>query len=162
MVKQLIFDCDGVLIDSEIIAAEVMVDMLTHHGMSITVPYYLQHCTGKTFTTLKSLLSAEFEVALPDDFVQSVTDTMEAAKIKRLEPIVGIRELLDNLQDVPKAVASNSDLFQIKSSLEKVTLSHYFGKHVFSSEQVENPKPSPEIYLHTARSLKVSPENCLQ
>jgi len=159
--KQLIFDCDGVLIDSEIIAAKAMVDELNYYEIPITIGQYLTNCTGKTFSGLKTILSDQYQMPLPDNFVQKVTSNMERLKLKQLRPIEGILDLLDNVTHFPKAVVSNSDLGQIQSSLTQVDALHYFGPNIYSSEQVQNPKPSPEIYLFAAENLGVNPKDCL-
>jgi HAD superfamily hydrolase (TIGR01509 family) len=161
MVEQLIFDCDGVLVDSEIIAARVMVEMLNEHRIPITISYYLQHCTGKTFSGLASSLGRKFDKTLPADFVQLVTAQMEATSSKHLQPIDGMEQMLTEIACIPKAVVSNSELHQIKSSLDKVNISSHFGAHTFSSEQVAKPKPSPLVYLHAADILGVKPAACL-
>ena len=159
--RQLIFDCDGVLIDSEIIAAEVMVSLLNKHGIPITISYYLENCTGKTFTGLKNSLSAEHQVELPENFIPLVTEQMELSKSKKLMPIVGMDKLLENLLDIPKAVVSNSDGYQINNALDKVNIAHHFGEKIYSSELVKYPKPSPEIYLYAADKLGVISKDCL-
>ena len=159
--KQLIFDCDGVLIDSEIIAAQAMVEELNANGIPITISQYLTNCTGKTFSGLKTILSAEYGVTLPDDFVQTVTLNMEGLKLQQLRPIIGILNLLNKILHFPKAVVSNSELVQIKSSLTQVDVLHHFGDNIYSSEQVKNPKPSPDVYLFAAENLGVNPKDCL-
>ena len=161
MIKQLIFDCDGVLVDSEIIATQVMVDLLNQHRIPVDTSYYLQHCTGKTFTGLISSLSNEYGITLPDEFVQLVTAKMETTINKLLEPVAGISNLLNALELIPKAVVSNSDLYQIKTSLTKTKISHHFGEYIFSSQEVEKPKPSPQVYLYAADKLEVNSKNCL-
>jgi len=161
MTKHLIFDCDGVLVDSEIIAAQVMVEMLNQYEVPISITHYLQHCTGKTFSGLAASLSMEFDKPLPDDFVQLVTAKMEVTSSRLLQPIDGMQNMLNTIASIPKAVVSNSDLHQIKSSLDKVDISHHFGAYTFSSEQVDKPKPSPLVYLHAADSLGVKPSECL-
>lgn len=161
MGKQLIFDCDGVLVDSEIIAAEVMVNLLNQFRIPITISYYLGNCTGRTFTGIRDSLSAKFRVALPEDFVQRVTEKMELAKQETLKSIDGIAELLENLRGIPKAVVSNSDRYQIDDALTKVNIAHHFDEFVFSSEEVQYPKPSPDIYLYAADRLGIDPHNCL-
>lgn len=161
MIKQLIFDCDGVLVDSEIIAAQVMVDSLNQYGIPITTAYYLEYCTGKTFTGIKSSLSDQFGIPLPEDFTKSVTEKMEIVISDQLNPVVGVSDLLDQIISRPKAVVSNSDLDQINVSLTQTRISHHFGLNIFSAEQVVNAKPSPEVYLYAADILKVQPKDCL-
>ena len=160
MIKQLIFDCDGVLVDSEIIAAQVMVELLEKSGIIITLEYYLHNCTGKTFSGLKKELSEQFTTPLPDDFLYEVTTLMDKKARTDLKPIPNIHRVLEQSK-LPKAVVSNSDVYQIKHAINHINIAHHFSDNIFSSQMVKLPKPDPGIYLLAAEKLEVETENCL-
>lgn len=158
-IKQLLFDCDGVLVDSEIIAAEVMVETLSQYGISISVDYYLKNCTGKTYSGLVIELGETFNTNLPSTFLEEVTKSVDQRLTTDLKPIHRINEVLECTQ-LPKAVVSNSDVYQIKHAITHVNIEHHF-THIFSSQMVAMPKPDPGVYLFAAEQLVVRPEECL-
>ncbi|MDH5475492.1 MAG: HAD family phosphatase [Cyclobacteriaceae bacterium] len=160
MIKQLIFDCDGVLVDSEILSAEVMVNVLGKHGIEITLAYYLQNCTGKTFTGLRTEFSNQFNVSLPDSFLEEVMVDMGVKTKNELKQIVGIHKVLEKSK-LPKAVVSNSYLYQIEHAINHIKIAHHFDNQLFSSQMASKPKPDPAIYLLAAEKLGVQPKECL-
>ena len=160
-IEQLIFDCDGVLVDSEIIAAQVMVELLNQHQIPITIDYYLNNCSGKTFTGLVNELPKVFNAPpLPPNFIQEVMIEHDSRVQTQLKAIPGMDKLLGQIV-LPKAVVSNSDLYQIEHAVKHAKLKHHFGNNLYSSQMVPNPKPSPDVYLHAAKELKVVPQSCL-
>lgn len=160
MIKQLIFDCDGVLVDSEILAAQVMVDILSKYGIDISLDFYLQNCTGKTFSGSKIELSKQLDTPLPNSFLEEVTIAMDIKIKNELNPIRGIHKVLEKT-DLPKAVVSNSDVYQIEHAISHIKIAHHFNGQIFSSQMVAKPKPDPDIYLLAAEKLTVLPEECL-
>ena len=160
MIKQLIFDCDGVLVDSEIIAARVMVELFAKYDIEISLDFYLTQCTGKTFTGLKKEISEKFGKPLPDNFSLQITKMFDARAMKELIPVKGIESVLEN-SSLPKAVVSNSDIYQIEHAINHVSIAHHFNSGIFSSEMVQNPKPSPDVYFLAAETIKVHPSACL-
>ena len=158
-IGQLLFDCDGVLVDSEIIAAHAMVEMLSQYGIEITVDYYLNNCTGKTYSGLVIELGEKFGAPLPSHFLSEVTKEVDYRLETQLKPIDGINHLLESLH-LPKSIVSNSDVYQIEHAIEYVNIAHYF-THVFSCQMVARPKPDPGVYLHAATTLNVDPLDCL-
>lgn len=158
-IKHLIFDCDGVLIDSEIIAAQVMVEVLDKFGINITVDYYLRNCTGKTYSGLRVELAEEFNTPLPSQFLKEVTIEVDIRLNTQLQPIKGIHKVLESTS-LPKSVVSNSDVYQVEHAINHVNIAHHFD-HLFSSQMVDKPKPDPGVYLLAAEKLDTNPQNCL-
>lgn len=144
MFKHIIFDCDGVLIDTEIVAAEEMSAWMRLQGIDITAATYISTHTGKTFSGIiqeyveVGALSSELEVH------QALAE-IEQRVIDNIRPIQGVIETLPLLNQ-SMSVVSNSSAHYVKHALTKYGFGHHFEGRVFSSEMVAAPKPSPLIY----------------
>lgn len=158
--KLFISDCDGVLIDSEILAAQMMVEHLQTFGVHIELNNYLRTWSGMTFSSIMRALSQQHGFSLPPDFVEVITQKHEAYAAQHLQAIAGVKEAYAQI-DLPKAVVSNSLLWQVKHAVEFVEMQEVFGKHLFSSEMVTHPKPAPDIYLHVAAQFGLKPEEII-
>ena len=158
--EYIIFDCDGVLVDSEIIAAKCTVEMFNELGLDMTLDYYLQHCTGKTFSVLKEMFSKEVTKPMPHNFLEEIEAKVHQIAKKELKAVPEVAETLQQIT-FPKAVVSNSELHQIKRSLTQTGLTNFFENRLFSSDMVAQPKPYPDLYLHAISELNVKPKNCL-
>lgn len=154
-IEQVIFDCDGVLVDSEIVAAEVVVKELNRLGVSIDVPFYLRNYSGKTFRDILKILNFKLPYPL-EEFIHNA----ERQVYENVRPIEGIQHVLDHIE-LPKAVVSNSDLPQVKISIETIGIAHHFQDNCFSASMVTTPKPSPMVYQLAAKTLKKNPAQCL-
>ena len=152
--EHIIFDCDGVLVDSEITAAQIMVPLLNTLGHSITVKHYLANYTGKTF---KAILD-QFKIDQRVD-VSMLIKNVEEKVYSNIKPIPGIEKVIKSIE-LPKSVVSNSAPEQIKHSVDSIGLADYFTNQ-FSSSYVENPKPSPEVYLFASKKLNISSKKLL-
>jgi len=154
MIKQLIFDCDGVLVDTEIVAARVMVSVLAEHNVQITVDHYLKTYTGSTFSGIfRSLLDTS------DEKIRELVEYCEKTVYEQLVPIEGIKGVVDAIE-LPKAVVSNSYLWQVNKALQVTQLDDHFPQR-FSAQQVEKAKPAPDVYLLAAQTTGFRPEECL-
>jgi HAD superfamily hydrolase (TIGR01509 family) len=157
----LIFDCDGVLVDSEIISLRIEVEELNRLGCSLTADQYLEAALGRHEEDLiwQSLAEAH-GVALPADFAQTVRAKVAQSFEKELRPIDGVDEVLESL-DLPFCVASSSRPDRLRRSLEITGLIRHFNGRLFSASQVSRGKPHPDLFLLAARSMRVSPARCL-
>ncbi len=153
-IKQVIFDCDGVLIDSEIVAAEVMVPVLRSLGHKLEVHHYLSSYSGKTFRDIFDKLDIDPRVE-----IEMLIKNVEEKVYLNVQAVAGIIEVVKAVV-LPKTVVSNSGLNQINHALSVIELEEYFPNR-FSSALVSNPKPSPEVYLYAAKKLNMKPKNCL-
>ncbi|WP_417686703.1 HAD family hydrolase [Roseibium sp.] len=155
-----IFDCDGVLIDSEIISAQVLLNALKELGTPVDFAYFKANFLGRSFAKVASSLRTDFSLELPDTFEADYRRRLLAEFDHRLQPVPGIIEILDNL-GTSGCVATSSSPERAGRSLEITALAHYFGAAVFTASQVTNGKPAPDLFLHAARTLGVAPERCL-
>ncbi|ANQ47514.1 HAD family hydrolase [Flammeovirga sp. MY04] len=154
-------DCDGVIIDSEIIAAKVMVKYIKEFGVEIDLETYLRTCSGKTFSGIMTELSQKHQIPLKENFVQEITDLYMASASKYEKAIDGVKEAFNAIQ-LPKAIISNGYKAQINHSVDFCQLRDQFEDRVFSGvEDVEHPKPAPDIYLHAAKQIGVDPSRVI-
>ncbi|MTI22730.1 HAD family phosphatase [Fulvivirga sp. RKSG066] len=155
MIKQIIFDCDGVLVDTEITAAQVVIDTLAEYNIPLTKDEYLKKYTGSTFSgTFKKLLSN-----LSIEQIHDIVERCERRVYEELQPIKGMAEVVSSLS-LPVAVVSNSYLWQVDKALKVSGISESIANR-YSSEQVENPKPAPDVYLLAAERTGYNPKECL-
>jgi len=160
MLDHLICDCDGVLVDSEIIADRVFVETLSAAFPGIDFEEVAKTAFGQQTSRFLASLETKFGITLPADFLDTIDRNIEAALAKSLGPIAGVRDALHRVT-LPAAVVSNSRLARVGASLKRAGLTDVFGPRVFSAEQVARPKPFPDVYLHAAQQLGVEPARCL-
>jgi HAD superfamily hydrolase (TIGR01509 family) len=158
----IIFDMDGTLIDSEpaILAA---VSKATSKTMNLepSMESLRERYNGQTVDYLLDDLPQFLGVDLPGGFVPVLTEFYTTAVETEICATPGAAELLESLSDVPKCVASNATKLGIKQCLTTTALLSNFGESVFSAEEVENPKPAPDVFLHAAKSMGANPGNCV-
>lgn len=157
--KAVIFDCDGVIVDTETISNEIFTSMLHKLGLDIDEQTLLEKFTG--FTNQETLRNAEKLLGkpLPESFDSEYRQRFHAIINAHLEPINGVRELLNKIA-MPIAMATNARRKEMDMKLEKIELCDQFSTR-FCVEDVENGKPEPDIYLKAAQALNVDPQDCL-
>lgn len=155
-----VFDCDGVLVDSETIACRIDAEIFTDLGFPLSFEDIRRDFVGVSATTMCRAIEERFGRALPADMpqrlLQAALDSFEA----ELQPIAGIADALRRLAG-PRCVASSSSPPRIRRSLELTGLIDFFAPHLFSATMVTNGKPAPDLFLHAAREMGVSPARCV-
>ncbi|WP_075217024.1 HAD family hydrolase [Mongoliimonas terrestris] len=153
----IIFDCDGVLIDSEIIAAEVNSEILREYGYDITAAEMNSRFVGLTGPQIVAIIEEELGRSLPEDFKDRADDEIDA-RLKAVKAIAGIHDLLDAL-DWPRCICSNSSTRRLKLSLQAAGLYDRFKPYIFSAPEIgsKRGKPAPDVFLHAAETFKVEP-----
>ncbi len=159
--KLVIFDCDGVLVDSEPITNRILAEDLTRHGLPISTEQCIELFVGGT-------IAGVFEEAkhrgadLPDDWVARIYDRMFAALEVEVEAIPGVSAVLDCLDDagIPYCVASNGPVIKMRVTLGRVGLWNRVTGRMFSAHDVGIAKPDPGLFLHAADQLGVAPTDC--
>ncbi|MBI5129903.1 MAG: HAD family hydrolase [Rhodopseudomonas palustris] len=155
-----IFDCDGVLVDSEVISCRVHAETLTRNGYPITTEQVAERFLGRSGREARREIEAELGRAFGDDLeAQLVADVLRSFA-ESLEPIPHINEALDALAQ-PVCVASSGTLERIAFALTRTGLHARFAPNLFSAEQVDNGKPAPDLFLHAARQMGVPPARCV-
>lgn len=161
MEKLIIFDCDGVLVDSEPISNRIMADKLSDEGYDISPKECINRFAGMSIATLKDLVEKDLTTKLPDYFEAEVREETATAFERDLRPIPGIIETLMNM-NVKKCIASSGSPKKIEHSLSLTKLDSIFGKEsIFSSHMVERGKPHPDLFLHAAEQMGVEPRDCI-
>jgi beta-phosphoglucomutase-like phosphatase (HAD superfamily) len=155
-----IFDCNGVLVDSEPLAAQVASQQFMRAGFALTPDIVARYFTGRRPADMLSEVEVAAGRRLPADF-------------GNLLAVETIRRFRDDLKATahaayalswlrgPKCVASSSGIDRIRTSLETTGLLHYFEPYLFSASEVRTGKPAPDLFLHAAAKMRVEPRNCI-
>ena len=155
-----IFDNDGVVVDSEMLANRVLSGLLTEHGHPTSIEESIRDYMGGTLSTVRSTIRERSGQDLPADFDESYHQRLFEAFSTDLRPVRGIESVLDGLE-LPFCLASSGTLDRIFRSLTVTGLIDYFGDRIFSAEQVANGKPAPDLFLHAASTLAVATSHCV-
>ena len=154
-----IFDCDGVLVDSEPIINRAHAEVLTACGYPITEKVLVERFCGMSDPDMLEIVEREWGRALPASYAEHVGLMIEAG-FHELASIEGVAEALASLT-LPVCVASSSKLEQIRQKLEITGLLGRFGEHLFSATMVARGKPAPDLFLYAAQHLMTPPDRCL-
>ncbi len=159
MYEAIIFDCDGVIVDTENMINEIFQDELAKLGLHLTHKemdhYFSGYAATENLKTIAELLKAP----VPEGFSEAVQNRFKAAMKENITPIPGVVDLLKKIKH-PFAMATNSRTESLKFKLTKIGLIDTF-KVRFCVEDVENPKPSPDLYLKAAEALNIEPKHCI-
>jgi len=157
----LIFDCDGVLVDSEAIAEATLVALLGEWLPDLDVDTLLSQALGMTTAHILAHLEGLSAHRLPTDATERVDETIEARLARELQAMPGVAAAIETV-DLPKAVVSNSRRRRVLASLATTGLDvRLDGAPIFTAEQVARPKPDPALYRLAAETLGVAPARCL-
>lgn len=158
--KHLIFDCDGVLVDSEILASEVSVRMLRPYGYEADALAHCHRFAGMLDTYILEVLQEELGFRFPDDFYDRLQEVAEHAFDTELKEVPGMPSMVARLPHL-KSVASNSQVPHVQRALRMTRLEVSFGGRIFSSQHVAKPKPAPDVYLYALQQQGLSPSDAL-
>ncbi len=156
-----VFDCDGVLIDSEMIAASVESELLAESGYQITPQEVNHRFAGLPTRSIAEFAEAETGRKLPDDFFARVREEIELRLARELKAVPGAHEMLDRLEGQKRCVCSNSGMQRLRISLEKTRLWDRFAPHIYSAPEVGDfqPKPAPNVYRHAMAQFGADPRD---
>jgi len=155
-----IFDCDGVLVDSEVISCRAHAETLTRHGYPITSDQVFDRFLGRSMRKTTLEIEAELGRPLPDDFHTQVYAEIFRLFAASLEATPHIEQTLAAIT-TPMCVASSGPPEKISTSLNHVGLYDRFAPHIFSAVQVSNGKPAPDLFLFAAEQMRTPPARCL-
>jgi HAD superfamily hydrolase (TIGR01509 family) len=155
-----IFDCDGVLIDSEIISARMLVSELARMGVSIDLAYVTRHFLGRSYPVVMQQIRNDFGLDLPPAFETAYRERLLAAFETELRVMPGVRAVLDTLS-LPRCVATSSSQGRAERSLALAGLGDLAGPRLFTAQSVARGKPAPDLFLHAAATCGADPAACL-
>ena len=155
-----IFDCDGVLVDSEVISCRAHAETLTRHGYPITADQVFDRFLGRSMRQATLEVEAEMGRSLPDDFHTQVYAEIFRLFAASLQATPHIEAVLAAMT-LPVCVASSGPPEKISASLNRVGLYGRFAPNVFSAVQVLNGKPAPDLFLFAAEQMQAAPGRCL-
>ena len=154
-----IFDCDGVLVDSEFIALEVLSTMMGEYGHPMNVPACRAAFMGLRNPDIIRAIEARIGRPLPGEG-PIMRERMLDRLRREVRPMRGIADVLSQL-DGPRCVASSSDHERLALLLGLTGLAGFFGENIFSGTDVARGKPAPDLFLHAARTMGFAPEDCV-
>lgn len=155
-----IFDCNGVLVDSERIASAALADTLSGIGITLPADDLARRFHGRRPTDVFTILGRSVQISLPRDFPDTVTAETLRRLRRELRPVPHAERALTWIRG-PKAVASSSPMQRIRVSLEVTDLLRFFEPRLFSAEDVARGKPAPDLFLLAARRLQTNPADCI-
>lgn len=155
-----IFDCDGVLVDSEPIAMRVLLDAIAATGLRIDAATGYGRFLGRSLADTCGILAADYGVALDDSVLSAMRARLYDAFRAELRPMPFVAETLARLKP-PVCVASSSQPERVEVSLRLTGLWPRFAGRAFSASMVARGKPAPDLFLHAAREMGFAPADCL-
>ena len=160
MTELVIFDCDGVLVDSEPIAIRIDVEMFAEVGMTVSEQEVIDRFVGRSPEVLVQAVEEQLGHPPPDGWEERGEQRLRRAFEAELKPVAGIREALE-LISLPACVASSSPPERLRFKLELTGLYERFTPHIFSATEVANGKPAPDLFLHAAERMGADPADCV-
>ncbi|HSC04621.1 MAG TPA: HAD family hydrolase [Solirubrobacteraceae bacterium] len=160
MTRLVIFDCDGVLVDSEPIAVRIDVEMLAEVGVRMTEEEVIERFVGRSPEVILAETEARLGRRVPDGWFERGEARIRRAYATELRPVDGVSEALEAIGD-PVCVASSSGHESLRYKLELTGLYERFAGHIFSATEVASGKPAPDLFLHAASRMGAAPGDCV-
>jgi HAD superfamily hydrolase (TIGR01509 family) len=157
----IIFDFDGVIVDSEVVSNAALAAVLTRLGHQVTAEEAIERYSGHRWIDCHRIVVEESGLELSCSELRALAEEEVSARVGEVLAIEGVGPFLEAQRHRKLAIASSSETAWLESSLQRLGLSHDFGGRLFSAAGFERGKPHPDIYLHAARELGVEPERCL-
>tara|TARA_R110002096_G_scaffold70465_13_gene169005 strand:+ start:2933 stop:3601 length:669 start_codon:yes stop_codon:yes gene_type:complete len=160
MFDLVIFDCDGVLIDSEIISARMLIEQLAKLGVTVDLDYVAKNFLGRSYPTVMETIRQEFKLYLPPEFEDQYRARLLKAFETGLTVMPGVSDVIRSLA-VPFCIATSSSPARVAKSLQMVGLGDLVGPTLFTSSMVARGKPAPDLFLYAAEKMGMAPARCL-
>ncbi|MER9016814.1 HAD family hydrolase [Mesorhizobium sp. M0207] len=155
-----IFDCDGVLVDSEMLSVSALLKMIALAGGNVSEDIAYEHFLGKSMKSVREILASDFGLDLTEQHLTEMRSELMRRFRDELKPMPGIAQVLPRL-GVPCCVASSGTLERIRYALDVTGLLGLLEPHLFSAAMVARGKPAPDLFLHAADKMRAAPRNCL-
>lgn len=151
-IKHVLFDNDGTIVDSEIIAVRIMLRLLEPYGLRMTEQEYSHRFPGLREREIMAILKQEFGIVPPDDFLPQLRADYLRLFERELRAVPGMHRFFKSLK-TPKSMVSNGSVQHVVRSLRRVRLHHALDGQIFSADHVARPKPHPDIYEYALQQL---------
>ena len=161
MKSGLIFDFDGVIADSEVLAGTILAKFVSDLGLATTLHEALNRYGGKRWSDILAAVEDSFGQKLPEGFSERLKEATLSSFRQDLRAIEGVADFLTQFRELPHCVASSSSLDRLILCLDILGLTKEFGDFVFSAEMVPRGKPFPDVFLLGAERMKVNPLDCI-
>lgn len=155
-----IFDCDGVLVDSEMLSAGVLMAMMADAGFPLSEEAFRSDFLGRSFAAAAARVNERFGRPLPEDFEARYRDRLFARLEAELLPMPGAAEVLEAMR-VPFCLATSSSPRRLALTLRTTGLDRFFEGRCFTASEVQRGKPAPDLFLHAAARMGADPARCL-
>ncbi len=156
-----IFDCDGVLVDSEPLSMKVDVQILAENGIAMSEQEAHRRFVGKTFAAMLDEMQREFGVSFPADASHQKDLRLLQLYERELKAVKGVVPALEALMPQHFSVASNSPQQRVEAALRITRLTRFFGNRITTFEHVARAKPAPDVFIEAARRAGHDPEDCV-
>lgn len=156
----IIFDCDGVLVDSEPITTRVFNGLLAELGIHQTTQETMEKYLGRTMNACYQMIQQEYNMTIPEHYPQLFLQQCKTEFEKELQPVRGITTVLQTLP-YSSCVASSGRYEKMNITLSLTGLIPYFAGRIFSAQDVERGKPAPDIFLYAAKRMNYQPHQCI-
>ena len=162
-ISHIIFDCDGVLVDSEPLSMRADVEILGRHGVKISEAEAHKRFVGKTFRGMLDELSKERGVVFPDNLAELKNARMTELYRSELKLVRGVRDALEDIRNLSltMSIASNSPKERVRLALQLTGLLPHFKNAIYAVEDVPNGKPAPDLFLLAAKNAGTKADKCL-
>ncbi len=157
--KLLIFDCDGTLVDSELLCNLALEHQLSDLGVKCEADKLLTKYRGGKLSTILASIESEFTISLPDSFESEYRCRVNNLFDEHLQASDGVIDVLESLT-VPFCIASSAPRSKIERALKVTGLAKFFDRNIFSSYEVGSWKPEPNLFLHAANVMNINPRDC--
>jgi HAD superfamily hydrolase (TIGR01509 family) len=159
-IRHIIFDCDGVLVDSEPLSMELDWLLLKENGVNLSRQEVMQRFIGLTFGALVEQVERDFAVKLPPDLSKTKDARLLALFEEKLLPVDGARNAVAAIA-LPMSAASNSPKARVEAAFRIAGFARHFGSRITTFEDVKHGKPAPDIYIEAASRANTTPEACI-
>lgn len=160
MLKHVLFDNDGTIVDSEIIAVRTTLSLLAPYGFQMSEQEYSRRFPGLLERDILAIIQKEYGIRVADNYFDQLRTLHNTAFDRELRAITGMPTIFRNLK-TPKSMVSNGSVRHVERCLRRVRLRSALDGHIFSAEHVERPKPHPDVYHLAVEKLSLKPAEIL-
>ncbi len=160
MLKHVLFDNDGTIVDSEIIAVRATLSLLRHYGFDMSEEEYSRRFPGLLERDILAIIEREYGIKVRDDYFEQLRALHVTGFEQDLRAIAGMPSIFRNLK-TPKSMVSNGSVRHVERCLRRVRLRHALDGHIFSAEHVKRPKPHPDVFEFALEKLALQPSDTL-